>query len=247
MNKYKKLIEYVENDEIEKANALFHDIIVDESRDIYDSLMSEEFGGDEADELMNDISIDEEGMTEMEEDDMEPEYSDDMEMGSEDEMEMGSEDEMAGDPEELEDRVVDLEDSLEELMAEFEAMMGNDEDDMEMGSEDDMEMGSEDEYEDEMETEMEGIFNENVTLTKVTKGLSNSTEEGTINKKSVNADNTGKKGAIAKPQQSSGEDNGRPSPSVKAGNGTTAPKQARVSEPKKKGEDAAVNKKSTLK
>jgi len=70
MNKFEKLIEYVINEEDAKASDLFHEIVVEKSRDIYESLMDEDetveegFGGDQADELINDISADEEGMTE---------------------------------------------------------------------------------------------------------------------------------------------------------------------------------------
>jgi hypothetical protein len=37
MNKFEQLIEYVINDEDQKARALFHDIVVGKSREIYES------------------------------------------------------------------------------------------------------------------------------------------------------------------------------------------------------------------
>jgi hypothetical protein len=241
MNKFEQLIEYVNNGEDAKAEELFHEIVVDKSRDIYESLMDSEneMGGDEADELINDISSDEEGMRE-DEDELEA-----PEMGGDEEMPMGDEMGEFGDEEgeaDLEDRVVDLEDQLDALMAEFDAAMGDEEgmgDEMPIGDEE-MPMGDE-----EMEPEMEeGRFNEAVSLTKVTKGIANSSEEEGTNKKSVNADNSGKKGAVAKPQQSSGEENGRSAPEVKAGDGTTEPNESKVKEPKKSGEDGSTNKKS---
>ena len=42
MNKFEQLIEYVINDEEEKARALFHDIVVEKSRNIYEEIMSDE-------------------------------------------------------------------------------------------------------------------------------------------------------------------------------------------------------------
>jgi len=129
MNKYEKLVEYVTNGDDAKAADLFHEIVVAKSRDIYESLMNSEneFGGDQADELINDISSDENGMREGEEED---EYA--PEMGGEEEM-GGDMDDMGGDMDaddmggeaDLEDRVVDLEDQLDALMAEFNSAMGD--------------------------------------------------------------------------------------------------------------------------
>ena len=42
MNKFEKLIEYIINDEDQKARELFHNIVVEKSRDIYESIMDEE-------------------------------------------------------------------------------------------------------------------------------------------------------------------------------------------------------------
>lgn len=42
MNKFEQLIEYVINDEDAKARELFHDIVVEKSREIYENLMQEE-------------------------------------------------------------------------------------------------------------------------------------------------------------------------------------------------------------
>lgn len=115
MNKFEQLIEYVINDEEKAARELFHQIVVEKSRDIYESLMAEEDFGD-------DIDADETGGLE----DAGLESEEDIAGGDEDfggedfgDDEMGSED--------LEDRVVDLEDKLDELMAEFETLVGAEE------------------------------------------------------------------------------------------------------------------------
>lgn len=120
--KYEQLIEYIINDEEDKAKELFHDIVVETSRDIYENLIDEEdFAEEESVEDMSDaIEADEEGISE-EDDEMEM----DMEMpdmGDEEAEEEGEE----AEEEELEDRVMDLEDALDELKAEFDSMMDDD-------------------------------------------------------------------------------------------------------------------------
>ena len=80
----------------------------------------EEVGGDATDELVKDISADEENTPEMDMDG--DKAADDMEK----DMDMDGD----KDDEDMEDRVVDLEDALDELKAEFEAMMGDKKDDM---------------------------------------------------------------------------------------------------------------------
>lgn len=157
--KFEQLLDYLINEETEKANELFHQIVVEKSRGIYEGLISEEeskddedkkedddqkaeesfgfeggeqvieIGGDQTDELMKDVEMGDEG----DEGDM------DMDMGAEfgdDEADMGGE----GD---VEDRVQDLEDELEALKAEFEALMAGEE----AGEEDEEEAGEEDEEE----------------------------------------------------------------------------------------------------
>ena len=42
MNKFEQLIEYVINDDEAKARELFHDIVVEKSRAIYEEMMEEE-------------------------------------------------------------------------------------------------------------------------------------------------------------------------------------------------------------
>jgi hypothetical protein len=42
MNKFEKLIEYIINEDEAKAKALFHKIVVEKSRDIYESLVEDD-------------------------------------------------------------------------------------------------------------------------------------------------------------------------------------------------------------
>ena len=154
MNKYEKLIEYIINDEDSKARALFHEIVVEKSRDIYESLMDEEqydegMGGNQVNGMMDEIQADESGMAEDEEMDMmgdEEPISGDDDMG----MDMGGDD-MGGEGD-IEDRVMDLETELDALKAEFEQLMGDEGDD-DMGSDMDMgdDMGSDEESMDDEE------------------------------------------------------------------------------------------------
>ena len=124
MNKYEQLIEHIINDETDKARELFHTIVVEKSRDIYENLIDEqdldEVGGNQVEDLVDEITIDEQGMTEEEESE---EGAD--EAPAMDAEEMPSEE--GHEEAEIEDRVVDLEDALDELKAEFDALMAGEE------------------------------------------------------------------------------------------------------------------------
>jgi hypothetical protein len=150
---------------------------------------------------------------------MEAEGDDDgNDMGSDDMDADGDSDMMsdAGD-EELEDRVMDLEDKLDELMAEFEGLMGGDD----MGGDGDGfgpdEGGDAIEVDDteEMMPEMGNYgMMENVSLKAAPKPVTS--EEGGVNKKSTVAANAGAKGPIGstvKPVSTTGaEAQGRAAP-----------------------------------
>jgi hypothetical protein len=183
-NKFESLLELLINEENDKAEALFHEIVVEKSRDIYEGLAEEttkeddkkeevketeasdekkddevketestetkddevketesketkedevktdegvfsqpvqktdeesieEIGGDATDALIKDISSDEEGEGDNAADELGQDMDADAENGEN------------GEEQDVEDRVVDLEDALDELKAEFAAMMGN--------------------------------------------------------------------------------------------------------------------------
>jgi len=125
-NKYEQLVEFIINDETDKARELFHAIVVEKSRDIYENLVAEEdldeVGGNEVEDLVDEVSLDEEGISEEEE---EGEEGSDEEVGAFDaEEEFGSEEAGEGD---VEARVDDLESALDELKAEFDALMAGEE------------------------------------------------------------------------------------------------------------------------
>jgi hypothetical protein len=77
MSKFEQLLDLIVNEEMDKANELFHEIVVEKSRDIYENLIAEEAEEEEMDESADeeemDESADEEEMDESadEEDDME--------------------------------------------------------------------------------------------------------------------------------------------------------------------------------
>ena len=147
--KFEQLIQLITNENEEQARALFHDIVVEKSREIYESMMDEEnpLGG-QVGQMMDEIASEEQGMTEEDEDgfgdlgDDEEEISldgDEEDFGGE-EGDFGAE----GGEEGLEDRVVSLEDKLDELMAEFEELMADEEGEEEhMDGENDPEFGDE--------------------------------------------------------------------------------------------------------
>jgi hypothetical protein len=259
MNKFEQLIEYVINDDESKARDLFHDIVVEKSREIYENLMDEETDAerdDNAEQAGKKVAKDIEYDEKMDEghDMMGGDASDDLikdvemeEQGismEDEEMEMDAEEEMVDgddmgdmqDEADIEDRVVDLEDKLDELMAEFEAMMGNDGfdndgEDGDAGIDGDVE-GDALEMDDTEEFAPEGQYGmmENVDLKAAPKPVT--TEEGGTNTKSTVAANAGVAGAVAKPVTTTGaEAKGRPAPTAKDMGGTTSPKQGPATKP----------------
>jgi hypothetical protein len=297
MNKFEQLIEYVINNEEAKARELFHDIVVEKSRAIYEEMMQEEeldeaestekederaeragrkvakdieyddkkdramkesadedidegmMGGDQADDLIDDVETEEQGMSEEDDDNM------DMDMDGDDHhADVGGE-------EELEDRVVDLEDKLDELMAEFEALMGDNGDtggeevDMDIDGDMDMDMDAEEVVDDEFETE--GVM-EATNLKPVPKPTHG--DNGANNKSPVAA-NAGAKGPVGntvKPVKTGSDMGGRHDTAAykntvkdeigrvgnTPGQSTQEPKPA----PKPKlGQESGVNTKSILK
>ena len=120
MNKYEQLIEHIINDDEAKARELFHNIVVEKSRDIYESLIDEqdleEVGGNQVADLVDEITVDEQGISE--EEDEASEFDAEEESGDEFGAEEAGEDD-------IEDRVLDLEDAIDELKAEFDALMAD--------------------------------------------------------------------------------------------------------------------------
>jgi len=236
MNRFEQLIEYVINDEDAKARELFHDIVVAKSREIYENLMQEEaeedldesaeeeldeseeeemddeeeedldegaMGGDASDDLIDNIEADESqdmsmesAEEDMDEDHMEPDADN---MG-------GPSDHDSDNEPATKDDIMNLEDKLDQLMAEFEDLMGDS-----MGGNGDGfgpdEGGDAIEMDDT--EEMEGMM-EAVTLKAAPKPVTS--EEGGVNKRSTVSANSGAKGPIGntvKPVHTGGEGGGK--------------------------------------
>jgi len=213
MNKFEQLIEYVINDETQKAQELFHEIVVEKSRQIYEDIMSEEevdesaeleegedleeadMGGDAADDLIDDVEAEEQDDMNMEAEgddveelDVEVDGGDDM--GGDD---MGGSDEAA-----TKDDIMNLEDKLDQLMAEFEELMAGDAGGDDMAGDGD-DFGA-DEGGDAIavdDTEEMMPMAEAVSLKAAPKPVT--AEEGGVNKKSTVAANSGAAGMAAKP------------------------------------------------
>ena len=205
MNRFEQLIEYVINDDEQKARELFHDIVVEKSRQIYEDIMAEEaeeieegadedleegMGGDASNDLIDDVEMEEES---------------DMNMEAEGDDDMGGDD-MGGDEPATKDDIMNLEDKLDQLMAEFEDLMSDNDD---MGGDGDM-MGP-DEGGDALEmddTEEMGMM-EAVSLKAAPKPVTG--EQGAYSKSPVAA-NAGAKGPVGntvKPVHAGGEMGGK--------------------------------------
>jgi hypothetical protein len=213
MNRFEQLIEYVINDEDQKARELFHDIVVEKSRQIYENIMAEEeldeaaeddleegaMGGDAQDDLIDNVEMEEESEMNMEaegddEFDAQPDAD---EGGEESEVGFGDEGGEGGDEPATKDDVMNLEDKLDQLMAEFENMMDPQADDL--GGDGDGfgpdEGGDAIEMDDT--AEMTPGMMEAISLKAAPKPVTS--EEGGVNKKSNVAANSGARGAMAKP------------------------------------------------
>ena len=199
MNKFEQLIEFIINDEEAKAKELFHEVVVEKSREIYENLMQEDETVEETvEEVAEDAveeSTDETVEESTEEDAVEESIEDEATIGGDaaddlvkeieaDEEGIQLEDE--DEEEELEDRVVDLEDKLDELMAEFEGLMADKDEEAPEAEEGDMEMEPEaeaeeeaEEVEDEMEMPME------TTEETVEESTEEAIEEQTIQKEEM--------------------------------------------------------------
>ena len=200
--KFETLIDLIINENEEQARALFHDIVVEKSREIYENMMDEDQmmsnnPSGPVQDLLDEIGVEESGMSEDEEFDIA-----DMDDDGEETVDIDMDDEEGGE-EDLEDRVVDLEDKLDQLMAEFEEIMGGDD----MGDESDAEFddgaeeaGAELTHDMEQDHDEEDAMMEAITLKKVsvTHG-----DNGVQNKSTVDA-NSGQAGMDSKPVKFSG-------------------------------------------
>jgi len=166
--KFEEMLERLINEDKDGAEAIFHELVVEKSREIYENLLEddadiEESDDEEVDEASNDEDEDEDKVDESSEEDDDEETNenfnlDEFEVEADPMADMGGdpaddmmgdigddeegEDDMGGEGD-VEDRVEDLEDALEDLKAEFEKLMAGEEGE-DMGGEDDMDMSGDD-------------------------------------------------------------------------------------------------------
>ena len=216
IKKFDKLIDLIINENEEQAKDLFHDIVVEKSREIYETIMAEEMMDDDLEEgmggqvgdLADEINAEESGISE-EEDEIDIDSEEIFDIDGADESEAGDE---------VEDAVIRIEDKLDDLIAEFEEIMGKEDDledemDMDMDMDMDNDMGDE-EVDVDVDVDDEELVAEAITLQKVTAKMGDNGEQ---TRSPVDA-NSGSKGSVAKPVNfddgNSGEQ-GRPAPTAK--------------------------------
>ena len=158
-NKFERMLELLVNEDKQAAEELFHEIVVEHSREIYKSLIENDLndfdldeagmGGDPADKMVGDVKFGDD-------DDMDDE---DMDMDDEDmDMDMDDEDEDSfdvGDSDDMEDKIDDLSAQIASMAADLERAVSSlkdededmDNEDMDMDDED-MDMDDDDEDED---------------------------------------------------------------------------------------------------
>jgi hypothetical protein len=133
MNKFEQLLDYIVNEEKDKAEELFHEIVVEKSRDIYENLIAEEAEEDEdkdedkKEEKEDDESVEEAFGMEDEGEEMGGDATDDFTADTADTDAEDGENEPGdidgdGTPATADD-VQDLADALDELKAEFAKLM----------------------------------------------------------------------------------------------------------------------------
>lgn len=207
--KFEQLIDLIINENEEQARELFHDIVVEKSREIYESIMDEEMMdedgmGGQVGQMMDEISAEEAGGMTEEEDDIG--FDDDEEEIIDIDSDQMHDEEADG---EVEDAVIRIEDKLDQLMADFEKIMGGDDDGM--GDEEDFgdeeEMMGDEEGEEEVDDEEEGAeeMMEAIQLKNV-PGLYGSKIGGDngAQTKSPGLQNSGQAGMDSKPVKFSG-------------------------------------------
>jgi hypothetical protein len=181
--KFEQLIDLIINEQEEKAQELFHEIVVEKSREIYESIMDEEMMDEgymeeesmvgEVGDLMDEISAEESGdVVEAEEgeDEADIEFDDGAEEAGDDlthDMEKAHDDEPK--------TVDDVKDKFEDLLADFERILSGEDE-----GEEEVEVDAEDE-----EAMMEAVQLQKVSVTHGDNGAN--TKSPTLHEPKVKA------------------------------------------------------------
>lgn len=255
--KFEQMLEYLINEDRQKAEELFHELVVEKSREIYENLLDDDVQVDEASEEDEEEDEVEEGFDMSEVGgDATDDFAGDIEAGDEE----GADDEFGGEEggedgegAATKDDVMDIKDAIEDLKAEFEALLAGEKEEPEhadMFGDEEGEEAGEEEGEEEQE---EAFVREYVEKVSAPKGGDNGQ-----NAKSIVAgknDMGGTTGNIVKGGESStgGTKGGLANPSTKdlaSGNvnvpGGKAGVKALKSVAKPTGGDNGQNTKSTV-
>ena len=111
------------NEDQDAAKEIFHNIVVAKSREIYEELLESDFAPEQEEEE----EVDEMFGSEEESEEEESPFGDEEEEESEEEESPFGDEEDEAEEGDMEDRVMDLEDALEDLKAEFEQLLAGEE------------------------------------------------------------------------------------------------------------------------
>ena len=234
-DKLEQVLELLINEEQDAAAELLHSVIVEKARGMYEELVDEDFGGDEKEDFADEIESDKE---EIESDEIFDDEEGEGDEGEEDSDEPAEE-------EEVEDRLEDVEASLAELRAEFDALMADELDepehadlDVEMDGELDGDIEMEEKmYEEECDEELEEATKlqdeQNVDMGSEGKlaGTGNKSKVGATGKESMFTKAPSKADHGGKPHETGvgGDESG-----MKAGQGEDHTPEDNIDVPQKK-------------
>jgi pilus assembly protein FimV len=211
--KFNELIELIISEETDKAKALFHDIVVDKSRGIYENLIDDEAVEEEIEEsdideisdeqtqdFISDIDADQEGLAVSEE----------------------------ADEDEMEERLISVENEMDELKAEFEKIMGGEDDEMDADMEPEMDADMDMEPEGDMDMKMDDDMEESMVEGHEMKAVNVSSPDGSDTNSSIKEPNKDMK-TTAKASMSTGSvEKGRAAPKAQDMGSTTEPNMKKV-------------------
>jgi hypothetical protein len=229
-NKFEQLIELFINEDEKKAKELFHDIVVEKSRDIYADLIKE----DEVEDIEE--NTEEEAVEESTDEEVEESTDEEVEEdlgGNETEdliNDIESDEEGLANEEATDEEVDELSDAIADLQAQFDEIVAMN--DLETGDDDDDE--GEDEMDMEMEMDAEDDMEESVTEEKIVEYAEKapapvSSEEGSVNTTAQKVPG-GKPSSDAKPAISAGgaDEKGSATPKYDDAKSTTKPDLKKV-------------------
>ena len=232
--KFEQLIDLIINEDEEQAKELFPDIVVSKSKEIYESIMEDEMKdsddleegmGGQVGDFAEEIQAEESGVAEDAEEEIDIDSEEVFDVQGDDDVDATLDIE-ANSSEEVEDAVVRIEDKLDTLLDEFEAIMA-DEDELK-GRDDEMDADLhdiEDEIDDQevdvdVSVDDEEVVAEAINLPKVTAKMG---DDGSNTKSPVDA-NSGQKGMDSHPVDfdKGSDEKGRPAPTAKDVDGASS-------------------------